>query len=183
MSRATVVDAGGSRIGTRAPAKRLGVSWPALVPAAAVPVLFLHLRYQPKAGIGLRSTTIGIELSDVAVLAIVLTAAVAGSRNGWGPLRATRRLWLAAAVFLGVVLAATVYPLLRYEQYPFLAHAVTAAKFCEYALLAPAIDARKSGCPETARTRTGNATVRVPPGPTTRASRTALDPRRVGDHA
>jgi O-antigen ligase len=139
MSRATVVDAGGSRIGTRAPAKRLGVSWPALVPAAAVPVLFLHLRYQPKAGIGLRSTTIGIELSDVAVLAIVLTAAVAGSRNGWGPLRATRRLWLAAAVFLGVVLAATVYPLLRYEQYPFLAHAVTAAKFCEYALLAPAL--------------------------------------------
>jgi O-antigen ligase len=140
MSRATVVDAGGARVGTRAPAERLrAVSWPALVPAAAVPILFLHLRYQPSVGLGLGSTTIGIELSDVAVLAIVVAAGVTGSRIGWSPLRAARRLWLAAAVFLGLVLAATVYPLLGDEHYRFLTHAVSAAKFCEYALLAPAL--------------------------------------------
>jgi O-antigen ligase len=140
MSRATVVNSGGARVGTRAPAERLlGAAWPALVPAAAVPILFLHVRYQPGADVGLGSTTIGIELSDVAVLAVVLTAGAIGTREGWAPLRAARGLWLTAAVFLAVVLAATVYPLLRDDAYRFLTHAVTAAKFCEYALLAPAL--------------------------------------------
>ena len=36
------------------------ITWRALVPALAVPVIFLHVKYQPKATVGLRSTTVGI---------------------------------------------------------------------------------------------------------------------------
>jgi O-antigen ligase len=119
---------------TRAPA-----AWPALVPAVAVPVLFLHLRYQPKVEVGLGSTTVGIELSDVAVLTVVVAALLAGLTRGWEPLRAGRPLWLLAAVFLGLIVVATVHPLLWQDDYRFLTHLVTAAKFCEYGLLAPAL--------------------------------------------
>ena len=118
---------------------RAAVSWRALVPALAVPLIFLHVKYQPKVTFGLRSTTVGIELSDLAVLAVVLAAVVAGSRNGWTPLRAGRWLWLAAGAFLVVVVVATFHPLLWQDHYRFLKHLVTAAKFCEYGLLAPAI--------------------------------------------
>jgi len=129
-----------AQTGTRARASsRPAVAWPSLVPAAAVPVLFLHVRYQPGVDAELGSTTLGIELSDLAVLAIVVAAVVAGRRNGWEPLRAGRAIWLTEGVFLALVVAATVYPLLSEGHYRFLTHAVTAAKFCEYALLAPAL--------------------------------------------
>jgi O-Antigen ligase len=85
------------------------------------------------------STSVGIELSDLAVLAVVVTAAIHGIREGWGPLRATRALWICEAVFMGLVIAATIHPLLWQEHYRFLTHLVTAAKFCEYGLLAPAL--------------------------------------------
>jgi O-Antigen ligase len=87
---------------------------------------------------GVGSTTLGIELSDVAVLAVVVAAATSGFREGWSPLRAAARLWLLEALFLAWVVAATVHPLLWQRHYPFLEHALTAAKFCEYGLLAPA---------------------------------------------
>jgi hypothetical protein len=114
-------------------------SWRALVPALALPVLFLHVRYQPKVTFGLRSTTVGIELSDLAVLGVVVAAAVAGRREGWSVLRPARRLWFAGAAFLALVVLATFHPLLWQDDYRFLKHLVTAAKFCEYALLAPAL--------------------------------------------
>lgn len=114
-------------------------AWTALVPAAAFPVLFLHLRYQPKVLIGLGSSTLGIELSDVAVLAVVLAAVAAGLSRGWAPLRPAVRLWVPASVFVGLVGAATCYPLLWQHHYHFLTHGITAAKFGEYALLAPAL--------------------------------------------
>ncbi len=88
---------------------------------------------------GLRSTTVGIELSDLAVLAVVLAGALAGLRDGWGPLRYGRRLWLASGAVLVLVVVATFHPLLWQDHYRFLKHLVTAAKFCEYGLLAPAI--------------------------------------------
>jgi hypothetical protein len=115
------------------------VAWRALVPAAAVPVVFLHLRYQPKIEIDLGSTTVGIELSDVAVLMVVGAGLLAGVQEGWQPLRAGRRLWLLGALFLGIVLASTFHPLLWQDDYRFLAHLVSAASFCEYGLLAPAL--------------------------------------------
>lgn len=115
------------------------VGWRALVPAAAVPVVFLHLRYQPRVELGLGSTAVGIELSDVAVLIVVAAGLVAGMKYGWEPLRAGRLLWVLGAVLLGFVVASTFHPLLWQDDYRFLAHLVSAATFCEYALLAPAL--------------------------------------------
>lgn len=111
----------------------------ALVPALALPVLFLHVRYQPKVEIDLGSSSAALALSDAAVLAVVLAAVVAGIRGGWGPLRPSRGLWVLTALFLGLVGAATFYPLLWQDDYHLLTHLVTAAKFGEYALLAPAL--------------------------------------------
>jgi O-antigen ligase len=105
----------------------------------AIPIVFLHVRYQPKAHVGLGSTSAGIELSDVAVLAVALAALWTGAREGWSPLRAGRALWIAGAAFVAIVVAATFYGLARPEHYRFLTHLVTAAKFAEYAVLAPAV--------------------------------------------
>jgi O-antigen ligase len=110
-----------------------------LVLALAIPIVFLHIRYQPKVQLGLGSTTAGIELSDVAVLAVGLAALWAGVREGWAPLRAGRAIWIAAAAVLLAVFAATLYGLARPPHYRFLTHLVTAAKFAEYAVLAPAV--------------------------------------------
>ena len=141
MSRAAVVEPVRTSLTTRVSgaAASLGTTWAALVPAAAVPILFLHLRYQPATSIAAGSTTIGIELSDLVVLAVVLAAALVGRRRGWEPLRAGRRLWLTSGVLLALVVVATVYPLLWEQHYDFQRHMVTAAKFCEYALLAPSL--------------------------------------------
>jgi O-antigen ligase len=110
-----------------------------LVLALAVPIVFLHIRYQPKVHVGLGSTTAGIELSDLAVLAVALTALWAGVREGWAPLRAGRWIWIAVAAVVAIVFAATFYGLARPPHYRFLTHLVTAAKFAEYAVLAPAV--------------------------------------------
>jgi hypothetical protein len=111
----------------------------AYVLAIAVPVIFLHVRYQPKVHVGLGSTTAGIELSDLAVLAVALAALRRGMREGFGRLRAARAVWIAGALFLAMVAAATIYPLARAAEYHFATHAVTTAKFVEYAALALAV--------------------------------------------
>jgi len=43
--------------------------------AAAIPILFLHVSYQPGVAVGFGSTTINAYLSDFAVLAVVVVAA------------------------------------------------------------------------------------------------------------
>ena len=110
-----------------------------LVLALAIPIVFLHIRYQPKVHLGLGSTTAGIELSDLAVLAGALAALWSGVREGWAPLRGGRAIWVAIAAVLLVVFAATFYGLARPPHYRFLTHLVTATKFAEYAVLAPAV--------------------------------------------
>ena len=110
-----------------------------IVLAIAVPIIFLHVRYQPKVHVGLGSTSAGIELSDVAVLAVAVAAVVAGLRHGFASLRSARAVWLTGALFLGMVVAATIYPLARAAHYRFLTHLVTTAKFLEYAVLALAL--------------------------------------------
>jgi O-antigen ligase len=123
-----------------AAARATATAWPGpLVLALAIPIVFLHIRYQPKVHLGLGSTTVGIELSDLAVLAVALTALWAGVREGWAPLRAGRAIWIAVAAVLLAVFAATFYGLARPPHYRFLTHLVTAAKFAEYAFLAPAV--------------------------------------------
>ena len=100
--------------------------------AAALPFLFLHLDYQP----GLTVHGIGIEASDVAILAVAVAALVAGRRLGFAPLRGALPLWLAAGAFL-------VWIAIRLvtvgDGYPLHQHAISAAKYFEYALLAVAL--------------------------------------------
>ena len=73
--------------------------------AAAIPILFLHVRYQPGFGVGFGSTTVNAYLSDFAVLAVVLLALWSGIHDGFAPLARGRLLWLAAALFFAWVLS------------------------------------------------------------------------------
>jgi O-antigen ligase len=116
-----------------------GVSPGAVVLAAAIPILFLHVRYQPDVRIATGSTTIDAYLSDFAVLAVVVAAAVVAVRHGVRRLLHGRPLWLALGLFLVWMLAAVGYGRLHESSYPWQTHGVTAAKFAEYALLAPAV--------------------------------------------
>src|SRR5580765_766648 len=76
------------------------VSPGAVVLAAAIPPLFLHVAYQPGFGVALGSTTVDAYLSDFAVLAVVVAAVATGFRRGWEPLRPGRLLWIAGGLFL-----------------------------------------------------------------------------------
>ena len=78
-------------------------------------------------------------LSDFAVLAVVVAAVVAGIRSGFAPLRSALPLWgtlVALAVWICFGLA---YGASRFSAYPAGTHAVSAAKWLEYVLLAPAL--------------------------------------------
>jgi O-antigen ligase len=111
----------------------------AVLLTAAVPIVFLHIRYQPSVEVGLGSTEIGIQLSDLAVVAAGLAGLVAGMRLGFEPLRAAGPLWAAAGLVVLVIFAGTIHPELGEEIYPFVANLITAAKFAEYLLLAVAV--------------------------------------------
>ena len=109
-----------------------------LVLAAALPILFLHVRYQPGFTISAGSTSVHVVLSDLAVLAVAAVAlwAWAVERPALG---AGRWVWLASVTFLLWTFAAVVYPRWLDESYDWHTHLVTAGKFAEYALLAPAV--------------------------------------------
>ncbi|HWE80166.1 MAG TPA: O-antigen ligase family protein [Gaiellaceae bacterium] len=101
-----------------------------LVAAAALPLIFLHARYQAETSVG----PVGVYGSDVAIAAVVAAAFLAGVKLGWEPLRRGRTLWIvAAALLLLFVIACLWRPLESPTK-----HLVTAAKMIEYALLAPA---------------------------------------------
>jgi O-antigen ligase len=123
---------------SRAAALVSGVTPESLVLAVAIPVVFLHLRYQPKVHFGVGSTTVGIELSDLAVAATVLAGVIAGRRLGFAPLRAGRSIWIAATLLFAWI-AVSIARTAASAGYPWQTHLVTAAKFFEYALLAPAV--------------------------------------------
>ena len=116
-----------------------GVSPGAVVLAAAIPILFLHVSYQPGVAVGFGSTTVNAYLSDFVVLAVVLAALAEGVRRGFAPLAPGRTLWLTAGLFTAWIFAAVVYGHLHSAAYAWRTHGVTAAKFAEYALLAPAV--------------------------------------------
>jgi O-antigen ligase len=105
---------------------RAGISPAAAVLAVAVPILFLHIEYQPGVRVPLGSTHLGLELSDLAVIVVALVALREGLREGFAPLRPALPLWIASALLALWILA-------RSDS---LTHFVTAAKFVEYALLA-----------------------------------------------
>ena len=115
------------------------VSPGALVLAAAIPILFLHVAYQPGFGVRFGGTTLNAYLSDFAVLAVVVVAAASGVRDGFAPLGRGRWLWAAGLLFLAWVFAEVAYGRRHDSSYAWHTHAVTAAKFAEYALLAPSL--------------------------------------------
>jgi O-antigen ligase len=115
------------------------VSWGAAVTALSVPLIFLHVRWQPGIGVRFGQTTLNAYLSDFAVLAIAVAAIVKGRRAGFGPLKAARWLWVACACFLIWVAVEVAYGRHASSGYPWHTHAATAAKFAEYALLAPSL--------------------------------------------
>jgi O-antigen ligase len=116
-------------------AVRLPVAPRALVVAAAIPLVFLHVNYQPGFSVG----PVDAYLSDFAILAVVVTAAVEGVRNGFGPLLAGRWIWVALGSFLVWMALEVALGAHHAASYAARDHLVTAAKFAEYALLAPAI--------------------------------------------
>jgi hypothetical protein len=107
-----------------------------VVLAAALPILFLHVDYQPGFTLHTGSAHEHIVLSDFVLLCVGATALVAGIRRGFAPLRPGLPIWIAGSIFLLDVFAASVYPKLWASSYESATHAVTATKFAEYALLA-----------------------------------------------
>jgi hypothetical protein len=73
------------------------------------------------------------------VLAVVLTALVEGIRTGFTPLRPGRSLWVMLALFLAWMFIEVGLGHHHAAEYSWRTHAVTAAKFAEYALLAPSV--------------------------------------------
>lgn len=115
-----------------------GFSPSALVLAAAVPIVFVHARYQPAVSVGAGGTDVRLALSDAAVAAVVVAAAARGTRRGLTPLRPARWQLAALAGLLGWIAISLVLPGLRGEPYDTSGSLVSAAKFAEYALLAAA---------------------------------------------
>ena len=107
--------------------------------ALAFPILLVHIDFQPGWNTTVGSTHAHIVLSDLAVLACLVAAAAVAVRDGLAPLRHGLPAWIAIGAFLLWVCAATVYPLHGSDAYPWHDHAVTTAKYVEYALLAPAV--------------------------------------------
>lgn len=119
--------------------QRLDLPLSVAVFVVALPVLFVHASFQPTLHWNLGSTQVQARLSDLAVLAIGVTAAVAARRHGVSALRHGRPIWIAAGAFLLFVVAACFYPLATNPLYPWRTHLVTAIKYGEYGLLALAV--------------------------------------------
>src|SRR3954464_38732 len=86
----------GQRDSSAPGAARLPVAPRALVVAAAIPLLFLHVSYQPGVSVG----SVDAYLSDFAVLAVVVVALVEGFRTCFAALRPGLPIWIATACFL-----------------------------------------------------------------------------------
>jgi O-antigen ligase len=110
----------------------------AWVLALALPIVLVHIDYQPGFRVSAGSTRVHVVLSDLAVLACLLAAATIAVRHGLADLRTGVPAWVALGLLLALVVAACFYPRIGGDPYPWRDHLVTAAKYVEYALLAPA---------------------------------------------
>ena len=106
-----------------------------LVLAAALPFLFLHRQYQPSASAG----GVTVTLADAALLVVVVVALLDGARRGFAPLRPARSVWIVLALFLAWILASLVWARHNDPAYATGSHLVSALKFIEFALIAPAV--------------------------------------------
>ncbi|HVC88720.1 MAG TPA: hypothetical protein VNC40_15015 [Gaiellaceae bacterium] len=103
-----------------------------MIVAAALPFLFLHRNYQPSISVG----SIDADLSDLAVLMVVVAALASWSRQR---LVSSLPVWEGWGALALLVVCSTAWGALRFSAYPAGTHAVTAAKWLEYMLLAPAL--------------------------------------------
>ena len=110
-----------------------------IVLALCLPLVFLHVDFQPDVSVTLGGVQGNADLSDLAVLFLGVAGLVAGLKAGFTPLRAGLPVWLASAALLTMVVAASFYPLLGDTPYAWKAHLPTAVKFVEYVLLALAV--------------------------------------------
>ena len=111
----------------------------ALLLAASVPVLLLHVDYQPQVSLDLGGTDASLKLSDLAVLAVVVAAVVALARDGIGLLRPALVVLAPVLALLAWIGVGVVVGAVSDRPYALGTHLVTAAGFLEYALLAPAV--------------------------------------------
>jgi len=77
-------------------------------------------------------------LADLAAVAVVIAGLWTGFAEGFGPLRAGRWIWIAAAVLFVLIAASIAYADATDAAYLLGKHSVTALKLLEYALMAPA---------------------------------------------
>ncbi len=111
----------------------------AAVAAAALPFLFLHVEYQPSVSIAVRRDDRRRRASPTSPSPwSSAPRSPTGAPGGFEVLRAGRWVWAAAAGLALWVVAGALYGPLVLDDYPFAENLVTAAKFVEYALLAPA---------------------------------------------
>lgn len=103
--------------------------------AVALPLILLHKRYQPVVGVGM----VDVTAADLAIAATVLAAIHSAWRQGVEPLRRGRAAWIALALFLTWLVASLAWARRIDPSYALESHVVSAGKFVEYALLAPAL--------------------------------------------
>ena len=111
----------------------------ALLLAASVPVLLLHVDYQPQVSLALGGTDASLKLSDLAVLGVAVAAIVTLAREGIGLLRPALVVLAPVLALLAWVGVGVVVGAVSDRPYATGTHLVTAAGFLEYALLAPAV--------------------------------------------
>ena len=109
----------------------------AWVLAVAFPIVLVHIDFQPGVTVTAGGTHAHIVLSDLAVFAVLLAGFATLVRHGAGRLRYGLPAWIAIGLFLVLVIAACLYP--SSSDYPWHDHLVTAGKYVEYGLLAPAV--------------------------------------------
>jgi hypothetical protein len=107
--------------------------------AATLPLVFLHVEHQPGFDVAVGSTSVHLALSDLAVLALGILAALVWLARRTAPLRPVVWIALAAALFLGWIFASCFYPLLGSDPYTWRTHLPAAGKFAEYVLIAWAV--------------------------------------------
>ena len=101
---------------------------PVLALAVALPIVFVHIRYQPSLVVG-SGTKVTVTLADLAILAVALVTLAVAVRARLRPLRAGLPLWVAGGLFL-------LYGIARAGNGT---HLVSAVKFAEYGVLALAV--------------------------------------------
>jgi O-antigen ligase len=111
----------------------------AIVLALALPLLFLHARYTPGLTLGVGSTNVDLELTDAALAAVALAGAHAWWARGMAGPASGRAVWIAAGALLALALASAAWGPLVTEGYSLADGLVSALKFAEYAVLAPAV--------------------------------------------